>query len=88
METLGAQGSYTIYWNNSTGSTVTVNYELRFYDSADFELDRWAFPGLLTVTLAPGETARLVTGTFELRSTRTIELANEIVRMQIWAAFS
>ena len=63
---------------------ATIHFSLRFYDSQDFELDRWPVPSPRTVD--PSQTAN-DTGNFTLENIRTIDAANRISRMAVWASF-
>lgn len=86
-DSTGVRGSYTVDWMNNAAATAVVVFELRFFDAQGFELDRW--PSLSTGrpqrVIATGGTGR-DTGTFILDDIVSVEAANQITRMEVWAA--
>jgi len=82
----GLRGAYNMRWVNGTPSGVEISYELRFYDASGFELDR--YPPVFSISQSvPAFDERAASGNFTLPDVTSIEAANEIARMQIWASF-
>ena len=80
------QASAVLNFSNPTSSPIRFWWSVRFMDAAGFELDRYEPVQIYPEDLAPGESIRR-TETFSLFNLKTIALANQVSKMEVWVAF-
>jgi hypothetical protein len=83
----GLRGSFSFTWQNEKSVPQLAGYELRFVDASGFEIDRYPPADYLT-RMVPAAGTAAASGNFVLNDVTTIELANSIAGLEVWAGFA
>ena len=76
------KGAFNVLWANNGTGAKPVSYDLRFYDVDGFQLDTSRGHQRFLEATSTAETS----GNFVLFGIPSIEIANSISEMQIWAS--
>ena len=79
-------------WHNDTSQNVTLGFTLKFFDAAGFEIASALGVLALNIVNPIGMVVQAganttYSGTFTLTSVTSVDIANDIATMEVWAVF-
>ena len=73
--------------NNDPSRAISILYYLTFFDANGFQIGSNEFSYVASVTISPAS-SRSLTGTHNMPTVQTVDLANQISEMRVGASFT